>query len=639
MSAAPTDRMDTTCACGARFRVPTSAVGKKAKCPKCGVVFTIQAGEMAQAPAPSANIKLPPKPKPAAPASVEASSGSDADSLLDDLAQMERQAPAVGGSTPAALCVKCGQALAPGAKACMNCGYNSATGKTVRAASARQVKVAKAMSEGGRFALGVVLSGIAAIVSAVIWFVIAAATDTEFGLIAWGVGLLCGFAMLKGWGRASGVGGVIAAGMAAFGIVLAKILIFAFVLYAIVSGDTENPLIQRASVAVNMANTKLDEEGVFEDSERRERYQELFPEMLARVTMMSDEKIAERIEEIRAEFAAQSDYSLEAGMKRARLARHAADRRAEQHYLAEDDPRRLDFYREEYRTLRGTPEVDLDAAIFKMEDWLRAGRWEDEEHIRTLCIHRIVRADMEQREAELRAGALSNVELERAAWKGAVAHGEEVCNQQTHEERVADLRGIEWQKQREHYVERLAYHRGERRGDAERLSPGDQTRDEYYEEERSNLANVSDDNLLRDIAALDDWEANSRWEDEDYVHSVLAYHFADMEESERLQARWVDDNYENDVVTEDEWRQIYDEGARRADAVASNDRVALAKQIDSGEIWVGGKHAAGNEDAPGVAMLAVAFFARMFGLIDLILVGVAVYFAYRVGARGIGDDN
>lgn len=33
------------CACGAKYRFPDSAMGKKAKCKRCGVVFTLEVDE------------------------------------------------------------------------------------------------------------------------------------------------------------------------------------------------------------------------------------------------------------------------------------------------------------------------------------------------------------------------------------------------------------------------------------------------------------------------------------------------------------------------------------------------------------------------------------------------------------------
>ncbi|MCO6436364.1 MAG: hypothetical protein J5J06_04670 [Phycisphaerae bacterium] len=638
MSAAPTDRMDTSCACGARFRVPTSAVGKKAKCPKCGVVFTIQAGEMAQAPSLNANVKLPPKPKPAAPASVEASSGSDADSLLDDLAQMERQAPAVGGSTPAALCVKCGQALAPGAKACMNCGYNSATGKTVRAASARQVKVAKAMSERGRFALGVTLSGVAALVSALIWFTIAKATLSEFGLLAWAVGLACGLGMLKGWGKESPIGGLIAAAMSTGGIVLAKALIFGLIVYASLTGNTDDIKIQRLVVADRLTQQRLEEEGVYDDEEWDKRYDELYPQMEIRAQAMSDGKVREMIQELRDENAGGKALEGETGAKRSRLASFQAQKSATLALAMPLDRSWAETYKKQVLELGSLAEAELDTRIREMEAWEASGKWNDEEYIRAACITEL--ASKELREDTDRFDFSAPVEQRSKIWAEWVEKGTAECQEKSHEERVAFLREIERKDERDGKIGHLALHRAGQRANQAGLPPESDTRDEYYEEEESKLADVDDATLDREIAALDAWEKEHRWNDEQYVHSLVAYHFARVESSERLEPRWEDDDDENDELTDEEWAEVYQAGVRRADSLGPEERLTLAHKIDSGEIWREQmeQESGGQVTAAAVGLFS-AFFQSMFQPIDLLFFGLAIFTAYKIGAKGTAEDN
>src|SRR5687768_8188919 len=92
------------CSCGKKLKAPASAVGKKAKCPKCGNVLTV----------------APPPPPPEEDNSLDA---------LYDLAQESEQHAAQQQMNPR--CPSCMREMTPGAVVCTNCGYDTRKGKTL----------------------------------------------------------------------------------------------------------------------------------------------------------------------------------------------------------------------------------------------------------------------------------------------------------------------------------------------------------------------------------------------------------------------------------------------------------------------------------------------------------------------------
>src|SRR5688572_29749903 len=101
-----TATISVMCSCGKKLKAPASAVGRKAKCPKCGNVLTV----------------APPPPPP------------DDDNSLDalyDLAQESEQHAAQQQLAPR--CPGCMREMANGAVVCTNCGYDTRKGKAVAA--------------------------------------------------------------------------------------------------------------------------------------------------------------------------------------------------------------------------------------------------------------------------------------------------------------------------------------------------------------------------------------------------------------------------------------------------------------------------------------------------------------------------
>lgn len=93
--------------CNAGFQAKDEHAGKRAKCPKCGQVLVIAAGNGPAAGVKKATRAAAAQPKPAAPAAA-----------------------------PVRICPSCGTTMAEKAILCINCGYNVSTGQKVSGAVA-----------------------------------------------------------------------------------------------------------------------------------------------------------------------------------------------------------------------------------------------------------------------------------------------------------------------------------------------------------------------------------------------------------------------------------------------------------------------------------------------------------------------
>ncbi|HKQ49190.1 MAG TPA: hypothetical protein VJZ71_14055 [Phycisphaerae bacterium] len=289
MSDTASETIVIKCGCGTNMRVRASAAGKKAKCPKCGGVMTIPA--MAAAPR---IVRSTPAPSPEA-----------APSDLSDLLPIEPapSAEPTGGMR----CPQCKVLMAAGAKICISCGYNVATGKTLKTSDGSPGKVAVAAKSLGTFALGTVLSGAGAAIGGLVWFLVAWYANLSVGYVAWGIGVLAGLGMIWGHRTPSTKAGVVAAGMSALGIVGAKLAIFIVVVYSMVTGDTDNIEFQREYVKANMTEELLDERGVVAEKEREAKWDAVYEEAAVMVAAMSDDDVRAKVKVYQEQDAAEEE--------------------------------------------------------------------------------------------------------------------------------------------------------------------------------------------------------------------------------------------------------------------------------------------------------------------------------------------
>ena len=223
------DTIKVQCSCGQKLKMPGSAAGRRAKCPKCASVF-----------------RIPPEDKQPVAASPESSDGG---SLLEDLAAMERSAEALAPpegtrqENPGGViaCLGCGQRLPADAVICVSCGYNTQTGRTTRAANAKRADAAAAVrgaaAGASRILIGCACSLCGALLGAGIWCGVTVATEYEIGWIAWGLGALAGGGMLLGNGGPDARAGVLAALISLVGILAAKVMLIIYILGPEVAED------------------------------------------------------------------------------------------------------------------------------------------------------------------------------------------------------------------------------------------------------------------------------------------------------------------------------------------------------------------------------------------------------------------
>src|SRR2546430_6353273 len=95
----PGEKISVQCACGKKLKAPASAVGRKAKCPSCGNVLTIEP---------------PPPPEPE----------DDQLGALYDLADAEKDAARANRVDDSPRCPQCAADMAADAVLCVNCGYD-----------------------------------------------------------------------------------------------------------------------------------------------------------------------------------------------------------------------------------------------------------------------------------------------------------------------------------------------------------------------------------------------------------------------------------------------------------------------------------------------------------------------------------
>jgi len=403
--------------CGAKLGLPASAVGRRAKCPKCEHRFTIEV------PAPKA------RPKQPDPLALD--EDDDASSLMESLAAEARTAAAAAPPTPPrnqSPCPKCGKMMAADARLCVSCGYDVKAGRSVKPASTGPGKVATqaraaALSAGG-FMLGTALSAVAALIGAGVWCAVALATGYEFVWIAIGLGALAGIGMRLGYRKENFKAGAVAAILAVGGIAVSKILIVAFVLWPVVSQvvDFKSPArnLMHSLLLTNMTY-ELTGESFFEDESAEEDesseenediagLQEARAQAAEIYAKLSDEQLRDRYVRYN-RYSADFPISTadEREFQKNWVAAAIADRRGDLDGLPYDDYERQSFYEEEMERFDAMPEAQLDAAIHDHLAWEGEGRWQDEKYATAALIAARMREAEEVKEGWTLAQKIEDV--------------------------------------------------------------------------------------------------------------------------------------------------------------------------------------------------------------------------------------
>jgi len=627
MGQSASDLTKIKCECGVSLKVPKSAVGKKAKCPKCGKVFVIA------------------EPPPKEDSVYGLSSEPDASSFLDDLASLERSGTKID-ETPdegrEVRCPKCGADMLKKARTCTQCGYDKESGRTLAAA-----KVAKPSSPGlirrlarsmGGLMKGTILSGVGAVIGAALWAVIAIMSGFEIGWIAIGVGALAGYGMLLGYPAQNTRAGFIAACMALFGILLGKLFIFVFLVRALITGDTSDIDIQRMIVAQALTEERLTEQGVWGE-ERDEQWESVSDDAGRDVEGWSDEQVRTRAAELKAQQDRQNAYFEEDGFTIMRVARHRAARRADKLELAFDHPDRENFYAEEFDVCKNLSKAQLADEIKAIDQWREGDRWTNETYVYNHLIEQKTDQAIEERRKEKEVQSPDDYwdPNERELKRFHEAAKTEV-DDLSPDARLAQAQSIDAEHERQYRVLILAGHYARRRGDAACLSYGDPKRDELLNEESQRYEALDDDALKKATATLKAWEENDKWSDDPYVRDNLIYMFARNAIAKQREEEH-SDGEEYWTPTAEEWTEFHTAAAEIVDAIPPNKRVQRTHDEEARLERARDERAAviAREETAEMAAGVVAAYFSMFGLFDGLFLLLAVSAAWRVAQGGTDD--
>lgn len=227
--------------CGQKLGVPEKYAGRKVKCTKCGIGVQVPELEPAEPPELDASELVP---LDSADEQFDdydlndsfAEDGGQSGELdgLDALAELggdpsappvaapQAAAPAEGGGN----CGKCGATVGPQAVICVQCGNNLKLGVNVKTIARAKATAGFA----GKTMYALIGGAVVACIAGGIWGGIVIATGYEIGWIAWGIGLIVGFAVAAMAQKQDAVIGVSAAGLALLGLVVGKVIILQWVL-------------------------------------------------------------------------------------------------------------------------------------------------------------------------------------------------------------------------------------------------------------------------------------------------------------------------------------------------------------------------------------------------------------------------
>lgn len=208
------DTISVLCACGKKLKAPASAVGRRAKCPACANVLTIEA---------------PPPP----PEIAE----DDPLGAMYELAETEKAAAKNNQLDDSPRCPKCAAAMANGAVLCTNCGFDARSNKKVAAAAAPakpspladprydKKKPVDKMAPDGSFMVGLIAAFGGALLGGIVWFFVTWGTGYDICYVCMLIGIGAGVGMQIGQRGFSTMGGVASAGIALVVLLLGRLAV------------------------------------------------------------------------------------------------------------------------------------------------------------------------------------------------------------------------------------------------------------------------------------------------------------------------------------------------------------------------------------------------------------------------------
>jgi len=557
------------CKCGTKLKIPVASAGKKGRCPRCQAVFKVPQPQRKSTKSPDTTYGLAP--------------AGDGAGLLDDLAAMESSAMAESpseSSAPFSPCPRCGARLASDAVLCVKCGFNVATGKSVKEVSVRKSKAADAtrrLALGARtFALGCALSGVGALLGAAIWAGIALAIGFEIGWVAWGLGGLAGFGMLRGYRSANVRAGVAASAIAVLGIVGAKAVVFLYLSYP------------------NINETRR---------------------MLA---AMADERADDR----------------------ERLATHRADLRARHMGFSYDDERRDEYWDEEYVNALELSEEELTVALAELDAWEAGEKWADDDYVRGFLIYDHVDESLAQQEPDDDG---EYVPIAPKVWRRLYREAENTVNPMSTDERRERAVALQHERERVDKANQIVWHRTELATFTLPPDTSFERAAELSQEHNASLQSKSDAELDAALAEIEEWNNGGKWENEEYVRNFwIRGKVVEVLDEKEMSSDTDEDSTLSDAEWNGHWASAERDAAgmshdgmvtilREREAKQEAERAKYAQVI---------RRAQADSVAGEITDEAFTFFAKtFFSPMDLIFIGLAVITAFKVamGAAGGAD--
>lgn len=607
------EKIIAACACGAQFRVPASAVGRKVRCSKCNEVFRVEAP----------------------PAASEGAEDQDMFAGLSALASMEKKATADPTQAPTGkrMCPQCGGSMSATAALCTSCGYNLATGQVLKGASAKSAKARSLAVGAGTFLIGCVLSALAALVGGVVWFLIAWKTLHEVGWIAWGIGLLAGGGMVLGYRKRNVRAGVVAAGMSVFGIFAAKIMIFAFVAYLMITGNSDNIEFQRAFVAARRTDEALDKREIYEEDKRISAWDGIYEKEYASLQEWPDSKVREEWQRYREEDAQTLAFTTEEGQKHINVADHHTDRRLRADALPRFGDRRQAIYKEEFAKATKLSPDALEAEVKRIDEWEKDGKWQDEDFVRTTLIYN----KLDEHIQELYEADEERDYPEGEEWKTLYAEAAEKVEAIPQAERLELIKKVESDLEDKYLRDQLVSHHTARSAKRQGLSDNDPKRHEIEKEQQGRFAAMTHEELLTEKAKKEAWDNGGIWEDSEASRDELIYTYARQAIADEDSRRRESDPNREEYWTPStaEWKQIYGDAVTKADALPAAERKATVerhKAEQSAAFMQQLEEREGEEFRASAGEAVAGFFSTMFNPLDLLFFGLAVWTAFGVAS-------
>lgn len=436
--------------------------------------------------------------------------------------------------------------------------------------------------------------------------------------------------------------GAVAAIIAFVGIVLGKAAVFVFVLYTMITGDTDDIELLRLHVQQRITDDDLNNKGVFDEDERDKQWDAAWESAGKKVAKMTEAEVRTRTDGYRAEQVRLEEKSSEVGMLRSRLAWHEAELKAEAEGLSWHDEKRTRIFERADSGMERLGEVEVRDRIAKLETWEKEDRWKDEAHVRDRLTYRRI-----EREILSSPPAESDVspdlepdewELPEKAWKPLYNRVAAQVRELSADQRLEELKKIESEQEDRDMRERLIGHFSTLAADQAGLFFGDeQAHEAITAEQRKRFENHTHEQLASDVAAMESWEKEGKWSDAPYLRAELISLFTRKEVDLRREAERTKNSDEYWTPTADEWKRFHEQSARAVDAIPPDQHATKIRAMEEerrqemDDLFAARES---EESATVMAGLVGAFASTLIAPMNILFFILGLSSAYRIASKG-----